>query len=104
MRMFDPTTPAGRVFLSFDLRDFLANTDVTVEGCSLAIAVHDRSLVPDANPSACLEGALVTIGSAAGVWFSHGQLNVDYVLTYTFSLSDESVEPMEGMIQIRKYI
>ena len=103
MYAFSPTTTAGRPLLTVDFTELLPS-GVTLSSVAVTCAVHDGSEVPDATPSARLDGSVVVASPNASQWFHNGVENADYVLTFLATFSDGQIEPVQAKLSVEKYL
>ena len=107
---FTDTTPAGRPLLSISVARHLdqiekfSGSRPTVSTCVMSITMHPASAVIDLTPSNRLDGVVQLVGEIASQFFKDGVENADYILTYLFTFSDGSIEPVDAVISVRKFI
>lgn len=101
MLEFDPVHPSFDGALQVDFTR-LVPSGATLSTGTVTCAVHPLSAAADANASTRVYGAVAVTGAKLAREFTGGVDEVDYILTFTPTFSDGTIDPVEVFLPVRK--
>ena len=99
IQIFDPVHSGFDGLLTVDFVNLLPS-GATISSGTVTCAIHPESEVADASAATRVSGSVTITGTKLSRRFSGGVKGARYVLTFTPTFSDTTIDPVQGVVQV----